>query len=145
MEATFSALKSYIDCDISNVDLFIESLKETINMESWHAAKFGKDDPLCSAIKTNSLSVHFFAVEVGVWAYCASTVISCLVCLGLTRKLLRSLKTLNGAALTASLEIWLCQQSWEWIIANPSDGITSTTIQSSIPKPPRHSKSKLPS
>ena len=66
MEATFSALKSYIDCDISNVDLFIESLKETINMESWHAAKFGKDDPLCSAIKTNSLSVHLFAVEVGV-------------------------------------------------------------------------------
>ena len=34
MEAKFSALKSYLDCEISSlnskVDLFIESLKETI-------------------------------------------------------------------------------------------------------------------
>ena len=45
------------------------------NMESWHATKFGKYDPLCSAIKTNGWSVYFFAVEIGAQGYCASTTI----------------------------------------------------------------------
>ena len=35
------------------------------NMESWHATKFGKYGHLCSAIKTNRWSIHYFAVEVG--------------------------------------------------------------------------------
>ena len=43
-------------------------------MESWRATKFGKYDPLCSVIKINSWSVHFFAVEVGAGGYCASTI-----------------------------------------------------------------------
>ena len=34
-------------------------------MESWHATKFGKYDPICSAIKSIGWSLHFFAVEVG--------------------------------------------------------------------------------
>ena len=34
------------------------------NMVSWYPTKFGKYNPLCSAIKTNSWSLHFFAVEV---------------------------------------------------------------------------------
>ena len=57
------------------------------NMESWHATKFGKSDPLCSAIKINGWFVHFFAVEVGARGYCASSIRSCLMRLGLTRKL----------------------------------------------------------
>ena len=44
------------------------------NMESWHAIKFGKYDPLCPAIKINSWSVHFFAVELRARGYCASTI-----------------------------------------------------------------------
>ena len=62
-------------------------------MESCHATKFGKHDPLCSAIKTNAWSVHFFAMEVGAQRYCASIIRSCLMALGLTKKLLRSIKT----------------------------------------------------
>ena len=72
-------------------------------MESWHAAKFGKYDPLCSAIEINGLPVHFFTVKVGTGEYCASTIRSCLMRLVLTRKLVRSsLKTLSNASLTAS-------------------------------------------
>ena len=114
-------------------------------MESWHDAKFGTYDPLCSAIKTNGCSVHFFAVEVRAWAYCASTIRSFLIRLCLTRKLIRpSLKTLSSAALTASFQVRLCQEPREWIIPNAADAITPTAMESSIPKPPRHSKSKLP-
>ena len=52
-------------------------------MESWHATtKFGKYDPLCSAIKGNGWSIHSFAVEVGACGYCASTIRSCLMGLG---------------------------------------------------------------
>ena len=113
-------------------------------MESWHAIKFGKYGSLCSAIKTNAWFVHFFAVEVGVQRYCTSTIRSCLMRLDLTRKLRRSsLKTLSSAALTASFQIRLCWESREWIIPNTADGITATAMESSIPKPPRHSKSKL--
>ena len=55
-------------------------------MESWHATKFEKYDPLSLAIKANDWSVHFFAVEVGPQGYCTSTIRSCLMRLGLTRK-----------------------------------------------------------
>ena len=65
--------------------------------------------------------------------------------LSLTRKLVRSsLKTFSSGALTASIQIWLCWESQEWIIPNTVDGIILTAMKSSIPKPPRHSKSKLP-
>ena len=48
-----------------------------------------------SHLKANSWSIHFFAVEVGAQGYCASTIRSCLMHLGLTSKLVRSsLKTL---------------------------------------------------
>ena len=115
------------------------------NVESWHASKFGKYDPLCSAIKTNGWSMHFFAVEVGAQGYCASTIRSYLMRLGLTRELvISSLKTLSSAALTASFQIWTCRESKEWIIPNTADAITPTAMESSIPKPPRHSKSELP-
>ena len=40
-------------------------------MESWHATKFGKYDPVFSGIKTNGWSVHFFPVQVGALGYCA--------------------------------------------------------------------------
>ena len=121
------------------------------NIESWQATKFGKYDPICgkydpicSAIKANSWSVNFFAVEVGAREYCASTIRSCLMRLGLTRKLVRSsLKTFSSAALTASFQIWLCRESRGWIILIAADGITPTSMQSLIPRPPRHSKSKL--
>ena len=59
------------------------------NLESWHAIKFGKHDPLCLAIKRNGWSVHFFAVE-GAQGYCASTLRPFNMHLGLTRKLVRS-------------------------------------------------------
>ena len=63
----------------------------------------------------------------------------------LTRKLVRSsLKTLSSAPLTAFFQIWLCRESREWIIPNTADGITLTAMESSIPKPPTQSKSKLP-
>ena len=71
-------------------------------MESWHATKFGKYDPVFSGIKTNGWSVHFFPVQVGALGYCASTVRSCLVRLRLTTKFVRSsLKTLSSVAVTA--------------------------------------------
>ena len=39
MEAKFSALKGYLDCEISSlnskVDLFIESLKEKVTTATW--------------------------------------------------------------------------------------------------------------
>ena len=54
-----------------------------------------------------------------------------------------SLKTLSSAGLTASFQIWLHWESREWIITNAADGITPAAIQSSVPKPPRHGKSKL--
>ena len=112
------------------------------NIESWHATKFGKYDPLSSAIKTNGWSIHFLAVEVGAWGYCAFTIRSCLMRLGLTRKLVRSsLKTLSSAPLTASFQIWLYRVSREWIIPNAADGIISAAMELSTPKPPGNSKS----
>ena len=72
-------------------------------MESWHATKFGKYDPVFSGIKTNGWSVHFSPVQVGALGCCASTVRSCLVRLRLTTKFVRSsLKTLSSVAVTAS-------------------------------------------
>ena len=63
--------------------------------------------------------------------------------LGLARKLVRfSLKTLSSATLATSFQIWLSRESREWIIRNAADSTTPTAIQS-IPKPPRHSRSKL--
>ena len=78
-------------------------------MESWHATKFGKYGHLCSAIKTNGWSIHFFAVEVGARGNCASTIRSCPERFRLTIKsclktLRSSLKTLSSAALTASFQ-----------------------------------------
>ena len=62
--------------------------------------------PFCSPIKPNSWSIHFFAMEVRAGGYCASTMRSCLMRLGFTRKLVRySLKTLGSTALTASFKI----------------------------------------
>ena len=55
-----------------------------------------------------------------------------------------SLKTFSSAALSASFQIWLCRESWEWIISNAVDGIPPTALQSRIPKRARYSKSKLP-
>ena len=84
------------------------------NMESWHATKFGKYNPLFSGIKTNGWSVQFFAVEVGALGYCPSTIRSCLARLGLTRKFVRSSqKTLSSVAVTASFQVWHCRESWE--------------------------------
>ena len=75
-------------------------------MKSWHATKFGKYDPLCSAIKAKGWSEHFFAVKIGAQGYCASTIRLGLMYLGLTRKLMRSsLKTLSCTALTGSFQI----------------------------------------
>ena len=87
-------------------------------MESWHAIKFGKYDPLCSAIEGNGWPIHFFAMEVGVQGYCASTIRSCLMHLSLTKKVLTSsLKTLSSAALSASFQIWLCQESQDGLFS----------------------------
>ena len=81
-------------------------------MESWHATKFGKYDPLFAGIKTNGWSVQFFAVEVGALGYCASTIRSRVAPLGLTRKFVRSSqKTLSSVAVTASFQIWHCRES----------------------------------
>ena len=92
---------------------------------------------------------HLFLLEdfknIGASGYCASTIKSCLMHVGLSRKLVRSsLKTPGSAALTASFQIWLCRESREWIIPNTADRITPTAMKSSIPKPPSHSNSKLP-
>ena len=106
---------------------------------------FRKYDSLCWAIKSDDWSAHFFAVEGGARGYCASTIRSYLKHLNLTGKLVRSsVKTLSSATLTASSQVWLCWKSYEWIIPNTADGITPTAMESSIPKPLRHSKSKLP-
>ena len=71
-------------------------------MESWHATKFGKYDPVFSGIKTNRWSVHFFPVRVGALGYCAYTVRSCLLRLRVTTKFVRSsIKTLSSVTLTA--------------------------------------------
>ena len=59
-------------------------------MESCHAIKSGKYDPLCLPIKTNDWSVQFFVVATGARGYFASTIRSCLMHLGLARKLVRS-------------------------------------------------------
>ena len=76
---------------------------------SWnhgHATKFGKYDPLFSAVKAKGWSKHFFAVKIGAQGYCASTIRSGLMHLDLIRKLMRSsLKTLSCTALTASFQI----------------------------------------
>ena len=116
------------------------------NMESLHAAKFEKYDSFCSAIKAKGWSIHFFAVKIGLLAYCASTIRSCLMHLGLTRKLVKSSpKRFSSAVLlTASFQIWLCLESQECINSNADEGITPATMQSSITNPPRHSKSRLP-
>ena len=143
-----TATKCYISQLRPDILLYSTSTKTVIileltcpceqNIESWQATKFGKYDPLSSAIKTNGWSIHFFAVEVAAWGYCAFTIRSCLMRVGLTRKLVRSsLKTLSSAPLTASFQIWLCRDSREWIIPNTDDGITPTAMESS-------SKSKLP-
>ena len=73
------------------------------NMESWHATKFGKYDPLCSAIKIWLVHTFLCCGSRSLRILCFN---SCLVRLGLTRKLVRSsLKTLSSAALTASFQI----------------------------------------
>lgn len=39
--------------------------------------------------------------------------------------------------------MWLFRELREWIIPNAVDGVKPTAIQSSIPKPDRHSKSNF--
>ena len=56
MEATFSALKGYIDCEISvlngKVDLFIESLKEAMERTLWKKELLAKNNIIKSLLKT---------------------------------------------------------------------------------------------
>ena len=60
MEAKFSALKGYIDCEISilnsKVDQFIESLKETIT-------KIEKLDSISNSIKILQENIRFLQKE----------------------------------------------------------------------------------
>ena len=48
------------------------------------------------------------------------------------------LKTLSSAAVTASFQIWLCQESRKWIIPCAAGGITPIALQSTVPNSGRH-------
>ncbi|XP_057296267.1 uncharacterized protein LOC130625225 [Hydractinia symbiolongicarpus] len=52
------------------------------NMETWHGVKVDKYSSLCSVMRLNNWSVHFFAVEVGARGFCSETVRICLRRLG---------------------------------------------------------------
>ena len=76
-------------------------------MKEWHRKKFYKYNPLVTAIKSNGWSAHLFAVEVGTRGYCATSVKSCLLRLGLPGKMVRPiLKSLSLTSLKASFQIW---------------------------------------
>ena len=84
-------------------------------METWHQKNFLKYDGLCRGKKSNGWSAHFFAVEVGARGYCATTTKSCLLRLGLGRKLVKAtIKSLSLASLTASFQIWHARDTIEW-------------------------------
>ncbi|XP_057297938.1 ubiquitin carboxyl-terminal hydrolase 17-like protein 6 [Hydractinia symbiolongicarpus] len=44
------------------------------NMETWHGVKVDKYSSLCSVMRLNNWSVHFFAVEVGARGFCSETI-----------------------------------------------------------------------
>ena len=62
MEATFSALKGYIDCEISilngKVDLFIESLKEAVERTLWKKELLAKNNIIKSLLKTQEVALE---------------------------------------------------------------------------------------
>ena len=109
-----------------DIVLFSTSIKTVIileltcpceeNMEEWHQKKFFKYDPLTTSIRYSGWTVYFFAVEVGARGYCSTSLKSCLLHLGLSRKLVQPiLKSLSLASLKASFQIWEGRDSKEWI------------------------------
>ena len=117
------------------------------NMEAWHTKKFDKYASLCTDIKHNSWSVHFFAVEVGARGYCSETVRSCLRRLGLSGKLCRdTVKSLSSKSMSCSFEIWMARVSRDWTppTNNSATGgkpVVSSTVSKASTHKPNKSKS----
>ena len=85
------------------------------NMKEWHSKKFHKYDPLVMAIRRNGWQVQFFAIEVGGRGYCAVTVKSCFLRLGIPSKsVTKIMKSLSNVSLKRSFEIWLSRESFKW-------------------------------
>ena len=89
-------------------------------MSQWHEEKSQKYYPLCCSIRSNGWSVYFYAIEVGMWGFCAEPVRSCLRSLGFNNRLCRkTLQTISSVSLRCSFEIWLCQNSKSWSLPHP--------------------------
>ena len=114
------------------------------NMEAWHTKKFDKYASLCTDIKHNSWSVHFFAVEVGARGYCSETVRSCLRRLGLSGKLCRdTVKSLSSKSMSCSFEIWMARVSRDWTPpTNNSATGGKPVVSSAVSKASTHKPNK---
>ena len=78
------------------------------NMEVWYQKNLEKCQPLSTSIKSNSWSVHLFAIEVGARGYCSTPVNSYLSSLGFPGKASKSTsKKLSLSLFKASFQIWL--------------------------------------
>jgi len=97
------------------------------NMEEWHRVKFNKYEPLSEAIKCNGWAVHLFPIEIGARGYCALTLRSCFLRLGLPYKLVRAtIKSLSLIAIKASFQIWLSRENKTWTNSKTSTPVSKT-------------------
>ena len=61
------------------------------NMSQWHEEKPQKYYPLCFSVRSNGWSLYFYAIEVGIWGFCAESVKNCLRSLGFNKKICRKI------------------------------------------------------
>ncbi|XP_057310615.1 uncharacterized protein LOC130648580 [Hydractinia symbiolongicarpus] len=81
-------------------------------METWHGVKVDKYLSLCSVMRLNNWSVHFFVVEVGARGFCSENVRICLRRLGFSNMSVRyTLKSLTESSMRSSFYIWLSRDS----------------------------------
>ena len=112
------------------------------NFTKQHAKKTAKYcDDMVPAIVKNGWHVDFFAVEVGARGYCSTSLRSCLLSLGFSRKRASgALQKIGRISLERSFHIWLCRNTLEWTFEekHPWHGFQNP-LEISKPIPPTKS------
>ena len=86
------------------------------NMEEWHRVKFEKYEPLSEAARSNGWSSHLFPIEVGARGYCSTSIRSCLMRLGFSRKHIKQImKSLSLTSIKSSFHIWQSRECKDWV------------------------------
>ena len=129
------------------------------NLSERHNDKVLKYTSLCTAARQNHWVVNFFAVEVSARGYCADSMRSAFVKLGLSRKSIKvALKELSSISFRCSFVIWMSRNTRVWeecdfglapnksFIPKPSSTVSSSTSSASgfshpkKPSPSQHQK-----